>query len=334
MDEKQEKKLLAAIKKAVASELHCLQDEYGDFRLEVYPDYDDKISPKLAAKILRSNKPLEAFYEWLSSCEDNGDIFFMKDDLENKIIGTLEDDNINFPNGLTKEEREYVTEFITDHVFYEYSIQQYMNQKLYVNIMMDTGDGLYDYTLNAHYPCWCGAKAGSGIDQRASIVWLANTQGYTKGQLRKALDQGDMSNPSGFLQSMRVEMANMSHQMQVLTFLVRISLETAIKLNTLIKAQERNGQFYDNRKYPDCGYLVLDKKTETGLFNPWIGAGSVFEIELEKDVKVPIKYIRSALPDGEEYGYSVGEVYGMCKSVWRDTVKEIRIPTCLKEEVA
>lgn len=333
MDEKQEKKLLAAIKKSVASELHCLQDEYGDFRSELYPDYSDEMSPELAARILRSNTPMETFYDLLFDWEDDTP-FIMKEDLASTIISTLEDDDVNYSNGLTKEEREYVIAFITDHVFYDYSIRHYLDQELCVNIMMDTGDGLYDYTLNAHYPCWCGAKAGSGIDQRASIVWLANTQGYTKGQLRKALDQGDMSNPSGFLQSMRVEMANMSYQMQILTFLVRMNMKMLIDINTLINAQQRNGQFYDSRKYPNCGYLVIDKTTETGLFNPWQGAGGVFEIELEKDVKIPIKYIRSALPDGEEDGYSVREVFGMCKSAWRDTVKEIHIPKCLEKEVA
>ena len=54
-------------------------------------------------------------------------------------------------------------------------------------------------------------------------------------------------------------------------------------------------------------------------------------MELEKDVKVPIKYIYSALPDGAGPGYSIESVYGMCESAWMDTVKEI----CeLKEEAA
>ena len=66
----------------------------------------------------------------------------------------------------------------------------------------------------------------------------------------------------------------------------------------------------------------------TGLFSPWNGAGSVLEVELEKDVRLPVKFIYSALPDGAsrwKYG-SVADVYGMCGSAWRDTLKEINIP--------
>ena len=54
-----------------------------------------------------------------------------------------------------------------------------------------------------------------------------------------------------------------------------------------------------------------------------------FEIQLKKDVKLPIKYIRSALPDGGD-GHSVGSVYGMCGSAWtRGGVKTIHAPVKL-----
>ena len=63
------------------------------------------------------------------------------------------------------------------------------------------------------------------------------------------------------------------------------------------------------------------------MYDLWNGGGSVFEIQLEKDVRLPIKFIRSALPDGEDGNYSVESVYGMCCSVWRpDMVKEIHLP--------
>ena len=52
----------------------------------------------------------------------------------------------------------------------------------------------------------------------------------------------------------------------------------------------------------------------------------MFEIQLERDVKLPVKYIRSALPDGGD-GYAVESVYGMCGSAWtRGGVKMIHAP--------
>lgn len=84
--------------------------------------------------------------------------------------------------------------------------------------------------------------------------------------------------------------------------------------------------FYDATENPYCGYITLDKRTETGLYDPWSGGGSVFEIQLEKDVHLPIRFIRSALPDGGDGRYSVKSVYGMCSSVWRpEMVKEIHL---------
>ena len=143
--------------------------------------------------------------------------------------------------------------------------------------------GNYDYTLNAHYPCWYGNKQGEPIDEKASLVWLANQQGYTKEQLEQTLDQGDMANPKGFLQSVRVECANMSSHMQTLTFLVSMTLEQLLELNEMLAEREKVGHEYDARKRPDCGTITLGKETECGLYDPWNGGGSVLEIQLEKD---------------------------------------------------
>ena len=135
-----------------------------------------------------------------------------------------------------------------------------------------------------------------------------------------------MRDPKGFLESMRVEVANLLSGACTVTFLVEMTLEELIELNRLIRLQDRNGHFPDAAQKPYCGYVILDKATEAGLFDPWNGCGGCFEIELERDVKLPVKYIRSALPDGED-GHSVESVYGMCGSVWRrGGVKSIHAP--------
>ena len=135
-----------------------------------------------------------------------------------------------------------------------------------------------------------------------------------------------MRDPKGFLESCRVECANLASHMATVTFLVRMTLEDLMELNRLVQHQDVNGHQYDATKNPYCGYIIIDKNTETGLYDPWHGGGSCFEIELEKDVRLPIKYIRSALPDGGD-GYSVGKVYGMCGSAWqRGGIKTIHAP--------
>ena len=68
-----------------------------------------------------------------------------------------------------------------------------------------------------------------------------------------------------------------------------------------------------------------------GLFDVWSGGGSLLEIELDKDVVLPIKCIWHAeIETGKsEYGYSVNSVYGLVGSAWDGTVKEIH---CMTEE--
>lgn len=194
-----------------------------------------------------------------------------------------------------------------------------MGQEFYVNIMVDTGDGNYDYVLNNVYPSYCG-DYDEHIDDKASIVWLTKSQGYTKTQLKKALRSEEaidyyQKEPCGFLRSMLKEVVNIASHMNTLTFLVKLSLKDLIALNRLIKLQNRNGHLDDAVKNPYCGYIVIEKGTGTGLYDPWNGGGSLFEIELEKDVRLPIRFIRSALPDGGD-GYSVESVYGMCEDAW------------------
>ena len=294
----------------------------GCLVFEMYADYRDEMSADDATKILLSDDPMQTFEEKLGEWYDE-----TRWQCENELLDTIterltEAGSIGPAEIDDDELREYIREFI----WFDAPRSHFLDQEFYVDIMMDTGDGNYDYTLNSVYPCWYGREEDYH-DDKAAIVWLAKQQGYKKRKFRKAMNEGDLANPKGFLQSMRQELANLPSHMSTLTFLVKMTLKDLIRLNELIRHQDRNGHYYDATKNPYCGYIILDKDTKTGLYDPWQGGGSVFEIELEKDVRIPIRFIRSALPDdGKKHEYSVSEVYGMCGSVWRDTVKEIHAP--------
>lgn len=308
------------------------KDNGGCYCYEIYADYRDGMENSTAAEILASDEPTLAFWEkmegWFFEYEME-----LRRDLKENIKETLTADGGPYSEGFTKEEDGTFDDLMGELVYYKLPEDHYLSQKFYVNIMADTGDGNYDYTLNSAYPCWYG-RYEDRLDDKASIVWLARQQGYTKTQLWKALREGDIKDPHGFLETMRQEVANCASHMMTLTFLVEMSLRDLMELNRLVKLQDRNGHFYDATKNPDCGYIVIDKKTMTGLYDPWGGGGSVLEVELEKDVRLPIRFIRSALPDGAD-GYSVGSVYGMCGSAWtQGGVKLIHCPKKLREGVA
>lgn len=320
-------KLKQAISGILDTLLGYTRQPDGTYCYEIYADYRDEMDARTAIRILAAGEPMEVFWdtldEWYREYR-----WTLEDELEKEIRVKLTAGDGPYPNGLSEEDDEALRDALLEMVYFNLPADHYLKQTFPVDIMVDTGDGNYDYTLNAAYPCWYGT-CGVPIDDRAGIVWLAKTQGYTRGKLQKALRQGDMADPKGFLESMRVELANLPSHMSTVTFLVELTLERLIELNRLIKLQDRNGRHYDSRENPYCGYIIIDKDTETGLYDPWCGGGSVFELQLEKDVRLPVKYIRSALPDGGD-GYPVGEVYGMCSSVWkRGGVKLIHAPVKL-----
>ena len=133
-----------------------------------------------------------------------------------------------------------------------------------------------------------------------------------------------------FLASVYTELENCTGHMPAVTFLVRMTLEQLIQLNTAIHMQERNGPSYDNRDYPDCGILTVSKETTACLYDFINGAGDPMGIELEKDVEIPIRFIRSALPDGQDHR-SLEVAFGVMRSVWTETVLGIDVPEDLED---
>ena len=301
------------------------EEESGEFRGELYADYRDEISEETAGEILEASDPEMEFYEKLGEWYDDAG-WSAKTELIDSVKNVLEK-----THELTEEDKDEIEEYIRDNVWFDAPAEHFLDQELCVNIMLDTGDGNYDFTLNSLYPCWYG-REGEKYEDKASLIWLAKQQGYGKRELRKALEQGDMADPHGFLESCRVELANLPSHMSTVTFLVKMTFRQLLELHTAMKWRNAQGVKYDASMYPYCGYIVLDKSTMCGLYDSWAGGGSVLEIQLEKDVRVPIKYIWRAVPDGAKtYGYQVGDVYGMCRSAWKNTLKELHLPSKMRE---
>lgn len=291
---------------------------------EIHAAYIDGMDNKTATEISQSDDPITEFLEKLQDWWNDYE-WGLQDDLEERVKNKLIAGDGPYPDGFTDMQGDMFTNMMRELVYFQLPEDHYLDQRFCVNVMVDTGDGSYDYTLNSVYPCWYGNYEDE-IDDKASIVWLARQQGYSKEQLWDALKEGDIKDPHGFLETMRQEVANCGSGMMVLTFLVEVSLRDLIELNRLIKLQDRNGHFYDNTKNPGCGYVVIDKNTMTGLYSPWDGCGGVLEIELDKDVRLPIRFIRSALPDGGD-GRSISRAFCIGESAWsQGGVKQIYCP--------
>ena len=298
----------------------CDDKDDGVYVFDIWPSYDDRISDGELDEILREDHPMISFEDTVSEMYDEY-VWVERDYMIDEVVEKA------YPSdrGEKEEISDYLLDLCDELTAFRIPYDHYEKQKVRADLMIDTGDSNYDYGCNSVYPYYYGEK-GSGIEDCASLVWLAKTQGYTKKQLEAALDDGDVADPKGFLDSVRQEVANETSSMNCLTFLVQMTVKDLIELNELIKLQEPEGEkIWRAELRPDCGTLKIGKNAEVGLYDPWNGAGSVFEIELEKDIVLPIKYIRSCLPD-RHFRWSVYSVYGMCGSAWKDVVSDITAP--------
>lgn len=199
-------------------------------------------------------------------------------------------------------ETEDLEELVEIHV----PAEEHLRQVYRCDIGVDTGDGCSEYTLNTIGPndlCWY-CDTGYHLYDRASIVWLTKQQGYKKRELAGALHLGrqeriDME--EGYLKSAVYEVWHGLTLFNQLFFFLKLSLEDMMLITTAVQWHYRTKNW--------AGYIVLDRETRAGFFDRSSGSGSLMRIQLEKDVKLPMKYIDVAWPDNI-WQYSARAVYG------------------------
>lgn len=273
------------------------------FKFVLSPDYRDTMEKSALVDILKEADPLFALTEYLENAYDEA-LWHLQDSVAKEAIATAcpKDDD---------ESSQMVRENIREMCIFEADVDHFLQMTFPVNIYLDTGDSNFDFTLNNHYPHW-GETQGEKMDEKSSLVWLARQQGYSKKQLETALDLGDMSDPHGFLESVRVEEANANSHMLAVGFLVTMSIEQMIDVR--FRLSEHEAMIRAGKPFRDNSFILIDKSTTCGLIDAWDGGGSVLGIELEQDVKIPLTIIRSAMPDGGD-GISNLNWYGLCESV-------------------
>lgn len=283
----------------------------GNYHFEIDVDYRDEIEDSIAQKILENDYPrdtlIERLWDWYQ--EQEWDIIDnLVDDFKEKVDPKLlEDANIiedgNLDDGDIREE-------FMEIIYVDYPVDWAENQEFCFNIIVSNGDDNYDFWLNEHI-----VDEDGNVDEnaeKAGLVWLAKQQGYTLEELVKILKSDCVAEPKTFLETVLQEVAN-GYGCEALTFCVKMTLGQAIDLKEKMKENPN-------------GSIVLDKRVECGLFDPWSGGGSVLEIACEKDIEIPFENIWKFYIDARRSNRydSIHNVYGTDSSLWRDCLKEIR----------
>ena len=218
-----------------------------------------------------------------------------------------------------------------ENTYFYYNAEDF-NNEIKVNIMVDCGNWNYDCVCD-NVLNWYGNSGDGSIDKESSMLWLAKTQGKATA-LRKACKQVHRDdgyyvdrdkNKDKFIESCIQEFENLPSHMATVTFLVKMSLFELFDLIELQnKEYDEKGKYDPRKNEKSKSYIVLGKETMCGLYDSWSGGGSVLEVELDKDVKLPIKYAIFCVEGCKMHGYDIDEVYGLIDSCWKETVKEIK----------
>ena len=283
----------------------------GNYHFDIYVDYRDEIDDSAAQEILESNSPrdalLEKLWDWYQESEwdiiDN-----LVDDFKKNVDPKLLDDANIIEDGNIDD--YMIREIFMDAICVDYPVDWAEDQEFCFNIIVSNGDDNYDFWLNEHIVDEDGSVNENA--EKAGLVWLAKQQGYTLDQVVEILKDGDIAEPKTFLETVLQEVTN-GYGCEALTFCVKMTLGQAIALKEKMKANPN-------------GSIVLDKRVECGLFDPWEGGGSVLEIACEKDVEIPFENIwKFYIDERRSSRYdSIHNVYGTDSSLWRDCLKEIK----------
>lgn len=318
------------LRKCIEDNTYVDRKDGGEYGYEVYidrryPTFCDQTLAKISKE--GTNVATDQFDYLFENYTFSWEID-TKDEKEDEICKEFEkiypDEFANYED----EIRELIREII-----YAYVDSEDLNQEVDVVITLDVGDMNYDFSCNNTFNEWSGYD--NELNNLSPIVWVARNQKKLT-ELKKAIKNNDFERGkkfSEFTKSCIRELENQFHCMSCMSFLVRMGLNDYIKLQGMIRRQDKLNETIDGAKYyydlrPDSGeYIVMGKDVECGLFNPWIGGGSLLEIELEKDIKIPMKAIWSAWIEAGVHGccplgYSIDEVYGINRSVF-DTEVEL-----------
>lgn len=262
-------------------------DENNFYFYDIYADYRDSLEESSIAKIVNSTKPREEFYNLFDLSDYD---FYEFQELFKILKRELKDEYY--------DNEEHIKDWIYENVYFNFPFSHYEKQEVLVNIIVDTGDGNYDYTCNNFMNFYAPNVEDLEIMNESSILWLVKQQGYTKKDLLNVIKHEYDKNDK-FLDSLNEELLNSCSSLNALTFSVKMDLGDL--LNYLENPQD----------------IMLDPNTSCGLVNFWSGSGSLLNIRLNKKVIIPKEFARVSIDGG--HGYSIREIYGMMSSYWTDT---------------
>lgn len=294
--------------------------ETNTWHSKIYVDYNDydAFLEYTLKDILKSDKPKETFYDKLWEAYNESEWYEIQ-----YVIDAI-------TKSLIAEELEFdeseLCDFVRDHAYIEFPHDYFLGIEIPVNVVIDAGDANYDFGCN---DSWSYVN----VDGVSGIAYLAKKQGYTLTQLKKAIN-GEKTD-SAFLKSAVDEWRNASRGCNATTLFATITVEQLFDFYDIKNIEKPiNNQYYP-WKGKGRSYITVSPGTPWGLVDYWHGGGSILEGKLERDMKIPLRYVWDIIPEAyNPYGYTVHEIYG-CGTSWYTgevTIKKVNNKLIKKED--
>lgn len=283
---------------------------------DIYTDYNDELDEDTINDILKSDHPKDAFHDLIA--ESYGET---EADIENEVYTDVQDglhlsaEEIDYMDDNFFEFMEVIKEAIPVNLPYDH----FLSHKICADIVIDNGDAETDFSLHTCYPHY-DAAFHDGLSKESGMMYVANAMGYKNKQFKKILHEYKVARLYGksdkckmlskkypFAVSCYHEIMEQTSSLGAFVFCVEVTLKE------LLDWQEEKKD------------VTVRKDVFAGLYDFWNGAGSLFEIKLEKDLTISKDKIKWFLPDeawgtGKHAiygGYGIKECYGFIETVWK-----------------
>lgn len=321
-----------AIDEAVAELYFVKTDEEGNKSFDpFYTDYHDTNDFLIQKAYNLRNAAFEKKYGELA-----GDVLL--DALKEEIAGVYQEqmwdieDEIMRKAGFDPSDdmAEEQISYLREAYIIDFPYDHYLNQSVLVNVMLGPNEesNLDFGAIKQQEEALSGAY--SAEDTKDALAWdtglrfLVEQQGHTMEQLQEVYkafndtfyngNTADLhfnyndrykefcANRNPFLCSVAQELDNTTNVMTTMTILAKMDLY----------------QFAEMMK-PDKE-ITFPKNAMVGIFAPWVGGGSILEVELEKDLVIPSDKIWDVQIEGTDLDqvYSVDSVFGLVKNCWQE----------------
>lgn len=183
------------IKNKIIEEIAYFKDENGDIRIpfdlsdEIYEEGLDENSIQA---ILAAKDPEEEFQKTvrnvfidcsLDEFNSEAERYALEEYLSHNLLSVIEENDFD------------ITGFIEENIIFEPNLSRFKNQEVNIDIIVDTGDLNYDYTLNSFANSRYYDTEGFYLCNKSALFWLAEQQGLSKEDLYR-VTKGESLLPS------------------------------------------------------------------------------------------------------------------------------------------